>query len=88
MTCEVKTAEPGREISWATVQRGKELVHWRYEFEADADGTNVTESFEVLWLPPLARMFEDILMVHRDRDRERAMLDTLERIKAAVETPT
>ena len=85
MTCEVKTAEPGREISWSTVQRGRELVRWRYVFEPAGTGTDVTESFEVMWLPPMARLFEDVIMVNRDRQRESAMRATLERIKDAVE---
>ncbi len=86
MACEVKTADPGREISWSTVQRGRELVTWRYRFEPEGSGTKVTESFQVHWLPPLARFFEDVLMVNRDRAREDAMRATLERIKTAAET--
>lgn len=85
MACEVKTAEPGQEVSWSTVQRGRELVTWRYQFEPEGSGTKVTESFEVHWLPPLARFFEDVLMVNRDRSREDAMRATLERIKAVAE---
>lgn len=85
MTCEVKTAEDGREISWSTVQGGKELVTWRYELVPDGEDTVVKESFEVHWLPPMARVFEDVLMVNRDRGREQAMQMTLERIRAAVE---
>ncbi len=86
MTCEVKSAEPGREICWTTIQRGRDLVSWRYELVPDGDETIVTESFEVHWLPPMARVFEDVLMVNRDRDRAQAMQVTLERIKAAVES--
>jgi uncharacterized protein YndB with AHSA1/START domain len=85
MTCEVKTAKEGRELSWTTVQRGKDVVTWRYELVADGEGTVVKESFRVHWLPPMARVFEDVLMVNRDRNRERAMQVTLGRIKAAVE---
>jgi uncharacterized protein YndB with AHSA1/START domain len=85
MACEVKTAQPGREISWSTVQHGRDLVTWKYNFEPEGSGTNVTESFEVHWLPPLARFFEDLLMVNRDRSREDAMRATLERIKGVAE---
>lgn len=87
MICQVKSAEEGREISWATIQRGRELVSWRYELVPDGEGTIVTESFEVHWLPPMARAFEDVVMVNRDSDREQAMHVTLERIKAAAECP-
>jgi uncharacterized protein YndB with AHSA1/START domain len=85
MPCEVKTAEPGREVSWSTVQRGRELVTWTYQFESEGSGTKVTESFQVHWLPPMARFFEDLLMVNRDRARQDAMRATLERIKRVAE---
>lgn len=85
MTCEVKTAEPGREISWSTVQRGRELVRWSYRLAPADGGTDLTESFDVVWLPALGRLAEDVLMRDRDRRREEAMRATLARIKAAVE---
>lgn len=85
MTCEIKTAEPLREISWSTIQRGRELVRWRYWLEPADGDTDVTESFDVMWLPLAARLAEDVLMRDRDRRRERAMRATLERIKATAE---
>lgn len=85
MTCEVRTADTGREISWSTLQRDKDVVVWSYRFDPEGEGTRVTESFDVKWLPPSARFFEDVLMVNRDRQREQAMRMTLERIKAAAE---
>ena len=85
MTCEVKTAEPGREVSWSTLHGAREVVRWTYRFEPEGTGTTVTESFDVEWLPPSARFFEDVLMRHRDVQREAAMQTTLERIKAAAE---
>jgi uncharacterized protein YndB with AHSA1/START domain len=88
MQCQVKSAEPSREISWSTVQGGRELVRWRYQLEAADGGTDVTESFEVLWLPTMARLFEDVIMVNRDRQREAAMRSTLDRIKAVAEAGT
>ena len=85
MTCEVRTADPGREVSWSTLHGDREVVRWTYRFEPDGSGTQMTESFDVSWLPPSARFFEDVLMVNRDRQREAAMRTTLERIKAAAE---
>lgn len=85
MTCEVKTADPGRELSWSTVQGGRDVVTWRYRFEPDGAGTNVVESFEVHWLPPTARFFEDVVMVNRDSRREAAMRATLMGVKAVAE---
>jgi len=88
MTCEVKTAEPGREVSWSTVQGGRDVVGWRYLLEPAGAGTDVIESFHVAWLPSMARLFEDVIIVNRDRQREHAMRATLERIKSAVEAPS
>lgn len=85
MVCEVKTAEPGRELSWSTVQGDRELVRWTYRFVPKGTGTTVTESFDVRAFTPMARLFEDLVMVNRDRGRSAAMHATLERIKAAVE---
>jgi hypothetical protein len=85
MTSEVKTAEPGKELSWATLQGGRELVTWCYRLEPADGGTELTESFEVHWLPLAARFVEDRLMPDRDRRREQSMRATLERIKDAVE---
>lgn len=86
MTCEVKTAEPGREISWATVRGDRELVIWRYRLQPAADGCDLTESFEVRWLPPTAVLAEDFLMRDRDRRRGEAMRATLDRIKKTSES--
>lgn len=85
MTCEVKSADPGRELSWSTVQGGREGVRWTYRFAPTSTGTAVTESFDVQFLPPMARFFEDVVMLNRDRGRDAGMRATLERIKAAAE---
>ncbi len=83
--CEVKAAEPGGELAWSTVEDGREMVRWRYLFEPADGGTDVTESFEVVWLPPLASYGEDVLMRGRDRRREEGMRTTLYRIKDIAE---
>ncbi|MGE5287358.1 MAG: SRPBCC family protein [Micromonosporaceae bacterium] len=85
MTCQVKTAEPGRELAFSTIQRERELVRWRYRLEPAGDGTDVIESFQVIWLPFTARLAEDVLMRDRDRRREDAMRATLNRIKDLAE---
>ncbi len=85
MTCEVKVADPGREIAWSTTRGGRDIVTWRYRLEPSNGGTNVTESFEAMRWPFDVRLFEDIVMRDRDRKREHAMRTTLERIKAAAE---
>ncbi len=86
MTCQVTNAEPGRELAFSTIQRGRELVRWRYRFEPADGGTDLTESFDVSWLPLTARLAEDVLMRDRDRRREEAMRTTLSRIKGLAES--
>src|SRR5689334_10799481 len=41
MTCEVKTAQPAQELSWSTVQGGRELTSWTYRLERANGGTNI-----------------------------------------------
>ncbi len=86
MTCEVKSAVPSKEISWSTLQGDREVVRWTYRLEAAAGGTDLVESFDVKWLPFGPRIFEDYLMVGRDRRRAAAMAATLQRIKTAAES--
>lgn len=86
MTCEVKAAERGREISWSTIWRGHEVVRWTYRLEPSGAGTDVIESFEALSWPLYVRFFEDIVMRDRDARREAAMRMTLARIKKVAET--
>lgn len=86
VTCEVTAVEPNQELAWSTVDGDREMVRWRYRFEPADGGTDLTESFEVMWLPFMARLAEDVLMRDRDRRREQAMRTTLERIKALAET--
>src|SRR5438105_5332800 len=73
MTCEVKAAEPGRELTWATVQGKRDVVRWSYRLAPANGGTDVIESFEVVWFPFRALLAEDVLMRDRDRRREAAM---------------
>jgi uncharacterized protein YndB with AHSA1/START domain len=88
VTCEVKTADPGRELAFSTVHKGREMVRWRYRLEPTNGGTDLIESFEVLWLSLAGRFAEDLVMRDRDRRREDAMRATLERIRATAEADT
>ena len=85
MTCEVKAAEPAKELAWSTMQGAREVVRWTYRLASANGGTEVTESFDVIWFPFRAWLAEDVLMRDRDRRREAAMRTTLERIKAIAE---
>ena len=62
------------------------MVRWTYRLNPASGGTNLTETFEVLWLDPLARLAEDWWMRDRDRRRQQAMEQTLDRIKAVAES--
>ena len=85
--CEVVTAEPAREFSFrtiTTVLRPDSTV-WTYRFEAAGDGTDVTEAYEVVRLPPrpLLALYRRLLPHHMDM---RPHLErTLASIKHAVE---
>ena len=85
MLCEVKVADRGRELAWSTMRKGQEIVRWAYRLQPSNGGTDLTESFEALSWPFIVRVFEDVVMRDRDRQREHAMRTTLERIKAVVE---
>lgn len=67
------------------VRTGWEAVLWRYQLEPANGGTDITESFEFVWLPFDARIAEDFLMSDRDRRREQGMRATLGWIKAIAD---
>ena len=85
VTCEVTSATSGQELSWTTLHRNRPMARWTYRLDPANGGTDVTESFEVLWLPLLARLAEDRWMRDRDHRRQQAMEETLGRIKAVAE---
>ena len=84
----VGVADPGR--AFAVVV--EDLTRWSYALEADGAGTRLTESFEMLDdLPWYFRFADRYIMRIPDRaaDLERAMGETIGRIKVAVErTPS
>jgi uncharacterized protein YndB with AHSA1/START domain len=80
----VKVAEPGREFSFSTEERGREATQWRYRFEASGGRTRVIESYEAVWSPLWIR-FADLFMP-RTRQLAHGMNKTLLRIKAAAES--
>jgi hypothetical protein len=79
----VVAADPGREFAFVV----DDLTRWSYRFEPDGDGCRVVESFEMLRDLPLKFRIADRAMGIKDRpaDLERAMGETLERVKRAVE---
>jgi uncharacterized protein YndB with AHSA1/START domain len=84
-TCTVTAAEPEREFAFSVAGLGGATANtWGYSLEPTADGTDVTESFE---LP--ATLVNRIYWLLGGPARLRTNLDgmrtTLERIKAVVE---
>lgn len=82
----VVAAEPGRVFAFET---GGSATRWRYEFEAEGDGTLVTESREPTGPRPApARIVSRFLLGGVD-EHEQEMRDgmraTLERLKAIAE---
>ena len=81
----VLAADPGREFAFITEEGGRECTLWRYRFEPVEGGTQVTESYEVRWIPPWARILD--VPTNRHRELREAMAHTLEQLKAAAEAP-
>ena len=84
-TCTVIASDPGREFAFGVGPRDRPLNVWRYRLEPKGDGTDVTESFELTptwWL----RSYWALMGWARGRTNRNGMQQTLERIKAEVES--
>jgi hypothetical protein len=79
----VLTAERGREFAFATEEGGREGTTWRYRFEAHPEGTRVTESYHVEWIPWWARVID--VPLNRHKELLHNMHTTLENLKTAAE---
>jgi hypothetical protein len=84
--CTVVACDPGREFAFAVAGPGGMTVNtWRYQLEPVAEGTDVTESFE-LADTPLMRLYWMAAGFARGRTNLDGMRITLERIKAVTES--
>lgn len=82
--CQVTAASPGRDFGFVVGGAADGWVHWTYSFRPAADGTLVTESWEVLRIVP--RMGETDDQLRALRDRTQANLEaTLQALKVAAE---
>ena len=83
----VVALQEGREFAFAVPHRGRDMTKWSYRFEPAGDGTDVTESFEILNDIPWYFNLSERLMGVKDRraDLEAGMRATLERLKTAAE---
>jgi Polyketide cyclase / dehydrase and lipid transport len=79
----VLAAARGREFAFATEEGGREGTTWRYRFEPHADGTRVTESYHVGWIPWWARVLD--VPLNRHKELVHNMRTTLENLKTAAE---
>jgi hypothetical protein len=82
----VLTADRGKEFTFITDEGGRESTMWRYRFEPTANGTRVTEGYQVRWIPVWARILD--VPLNRHRELVENMRTTLERLKAAAEART
>ena len=87
-TPRVVVADPGREFTFVTGHRGRDMTKWTYHFETVVGGTNVTESFEMLRdMPWYFRFADRFLMGVKDRraDLVSSMEATLQRLRTVIE---
>ena len=83
-TCVVTRADRGREFAFTVVSgKGRDETQWRYVIAPTDRGSTVTEAYQFLWCPALARVAE--IPFPRDRQLRRGIRRTLEAIKAESE---
>ncbi len=82
--CTIVASDPGREFAFTVGSMGRAVNTWRYRLEPTADGTTVTESFELAPALPL-RLYWALAGRARGRTNHDGMRATLERVKAEVE---
>ncbi|HEY6473232.1 MAG TPA: SRPBCC family protein [Acidimicrobiales bacterium] len=83
---EVLAAERGKEFTFITDEGGRPSTLWRYRFEPTANGTKVTEGYEVRWIPTWARIID--VPLNRHKELLEGMRTTLARLKVAAEART
>jgi len=84
--CTITKCDPGLDFAFRTeLPGGKPAVEWSYHFEPSGDGTDVTESFELLEYFGSA-LYSKIAEQARTRTNVDNMRATLERIKVVAES--
>lgn len=82
--CEVTTADAGKELAFHVVDgKGREQTRWRYLIEGDHTTARLTESYEFIWCPLVARLAE--IPIPRDQQLQRGIEQTVRRIKDTAE---
>lgn len=88
-TCEVIATESGREFAFATGSSAKPETIWRYVLEPIAEGTRITESFELVKpLGAVSRLLTRLTTGVRDRhaDLEENLRSSLANLKRIAES--
>jgi hypothetical protein len=85
-TCKVVSSDPGREFGFSVMMGKRPANTWTYRLEPRGSGTDVTESFRLA--DNLGnRIYWKIAGNARGRTNVEGMRRTLERMKAAAESP-
>ena len=86
--CTITDCVPGRDFAFGVDgPGGQPTVTWSYHFEANGDGTDVTESFQLEHTYRGSRLYEKLAGRARTRTNVDNMRATLERIRAVAEAP-
>lgn len=85
--CVVTAAEPGVVFAFSTELKGEESTRWRYQLEPTESGTRVSEAYQVVSVPRWVRALRLLpgAMAKTERDTQRNIETSLERLKAIVE---
>lgn len=84
--CRITACEPAEVFAFDVLGPGGRVMNsWRYDFEAEGDGTSVTESFQLPGNLP-TKAYWAIFGRARARTNERGMRETLERVKQVAES--
>jgi uncharacterized protein YndB with AHSA1/START domain len=83
--CRVVACEPPKEFAFEVIVGDRAVNTWRYALAQSGTGTDVTESFQLPDTVP-SRVYWTLAGWARGRTNREGMRQTLERMKAAVES--
>ena len=87
MPCVIESAEPGRELTWSTLYRGRKITRWTYRFEPRDGGTEVTESYsESGRIPQPFHAIYGLMFRRHDKWMPENIKRSLERLKEVAES--
>ncbi len=84
--CTVTAVEPNRHFEFGVGPKDKAVNTWGYRLEPADGGTDVTEYFRLSPILPI-KVYWALLGWARGKTNREGMRTTLERMKAALETP-